>query len=281
LAEDKRINRELARNILTKAGHSVRCAENGAEAVEAWQGEQFDLVLMDLRMPGMDGIEATRRIRGAESQDPARRRTPIIAMTAQDLGHQPTTFARMGMDAYLPKPISAAGLLETMRRVTCEGPQLPLPADGSPEHETGAAAMEESAQPIESPTGPEAGVATESDSDDLQLEAALERIGDDRQLLATLAEEFLKDARRMSGQMQEALQARDCTTLRELAHSMKGAIGLFTMARPRRLSLELETAARDEDLEGAQLAMSEFQESLTVLCERLDQYVQETTPCAY
>jgi CheY-like chemotaxis protein len=111
LVEDLEHNRELAQMILTKAGHEVDTAENGMQAVEAVQAKSYDLVLMDVQMPVMDGITATRRIR--ELDHPAAR-VLIIAMTANVLPHQVKAFGAAGMNDHVGKPFKRAELLETV-----------------------------------------------------------------------------------------------------------------------------------------------------------------------
>ncbi len=279
LVEDKRINRELARDLLTRAGHEVCCAHDGLEALEACRREQFDLILMDLRMPGMDGLEATRCIRQEEAD--GSRRTPIVAMTAQDLPVENSRLRDLGIDAFLAKPISAGSLLDTVAHVVRTAPQspsevpLPLPAEQIQD----PSVAQTWAQPEDPPAQSETPAGQADDSDSFQEATALERMGGDRDLLAMLASEFLQDARAMVTQMKESLQASDFHALAETVHSMKGAVSLFTMSRPRRLCLELEQSAKAEDHEGANMTLAKFQESLTALCSRLEDYVRENQSC--
>ncbi|MGR3593965.1 MAG: ATP-binding protein [Limimaricola soesokkakensis] len=122
LVEDLEHNRDLARAILTQAGHEVHTAENGAQAVEAVQARGYDLVLMDIQMPVMDGITATREIR--EMPSPASQ-VPIIAMTANVLPHQLKEFGEASMDGHVGKPFKRADLLSKidvwLHRVQGEG----------------------------------------------------------------------------------------------------------------------------------------------------------------
>jgi PAS domain S-box-containing protein len=109
VAEDNDINALLARALLTKLGHRPTMAKNGAIAVESWlaaqvSGVPYDLVLMDVNMPEVDGIEATRRIRAAESERAAAR-TPIIALTANAFDEDRGACVEAGMDGFLPKPL--------------------------------------------------------------------------------------------------------------------------------------------------------------------------------
>lgn len=102
LAEDNVINRKVAEALLSRQGHQVSSVENGAQAVDAVKAGGFDLVLMDLQMPEMDGVEATRRIRRLDGPEAA---IPILAMTASGEEEWPQC-RDVGMNGYLMKPLS-------------------------------------------------------------------------------------------------------------------------------------------------------------------------------
>ena len=116
LAEDNRTNQKVATIMLERLGHQVVLASNGVEAVDALKGDAYDLVLMDVQMPEMDGLEATKRIRAAESgvMNP---RIPIVAMTAHAMKGDREHCLESGMDAYLAKPIKPAQLREIIERL--------------------------------------------------------------------------------------------------------------------------------------------------------------------
>jgi PAS domain S-box-containing protein len=114
LVEDVAINRELVTAILAPFEIEIHTAENGVEAVEAFRGGVYDLVLMDVQMPVMDGLTATRRIRALPT--PAARTTPIVAMTANVLPDQIAKCVEAGMDDHLGKPMQPARLLEAIGR---------------------------------------------------------------------------------------------------------------------------------------------------------------------
>jgi CheY-like chemotaxis protein len=106
LVEDNTINQKVAKIMLKKLGHTVEIADNGKEAVEAFMRQSFDLILMDIQMPVMNGIEATEKIREQEAKkNDARSRTPIIALTANALKGDRKRFLAAGMDDYISKPI--------------------------------------------------------------------------------------------------------------------------------------------------------------------------------
>ncbi|WP_293344876.1 ATP-binding protein [Phenylobacterium sp.] len=114
-AEDNHVNQLVLRTLLSQAGLEPTMVENGAEAIEAWKTGPWDVILMDIQMPVMDGVTATREIRSFEVTD-ARRRTPIIAVTANAMSHQVADYEAAGMDMVVPKPLDAARLFEAIER---------------------------------------------------------------------------------------------------------------------------------------------------------------------
>jgi CheY-like chemotaxis protein len=115
LAEDNAVNQRVAQRVLEKAGHSVTVVDNGRKAVEAFYRQHFDLILMDVQMPEMDGFEATEAIR--EREDWSVQRTPIIALTAHAMSGDRERCLEHGMDAYVQKPIDSAEMLSTIARL--------------------------------------------------------------------------------------------------------------------------------------------------------------------
>ena len=114
-AEDNQVNQLVLRTLLSQAGLEPTMVENGAEAVEAWRTGAWDVILMDIQMPVMDGVTATREIRTFEACGD-RRRTPIIAVTANAMSHQVADYEAAGMDMVVPKPLDAAKLFEAIER---------------------------------------------------------------------------------------------------------------------------------------------------------------------
>ncbi|MEP7016260.1 MAG: ATP-binding protein, partial [Verrucomicrobiota bacterium] len=119
LVEDNVINRAVATAFLQKSGHTLVHAGNGREAVEAAANEYFDAILMDVQLPEMDGLEATRRIR--ESEQATGRRTPIIAMTAHAMAGDRERCLASGMDGYLSKPLEKGALTAILKSVSKHG----------------------------------------------------------------------------------------------------------------------------------------------------------------
>ncbi|HMF75575.1 MAG TPA: response regulator [Bryobacteraceae bacterium] len=123
VAEDNRVNQRLAAGILKKGGHDVFIANNGREVLTALQDQAFDLILMDIQMPEMDGFEATRAIREEEKGN--NRHIPIIAVTAHAMIGDKERCLAAGMDAYISKPIHALDLLRLIERLGPQAPALP------------------------------------------------------------------------------------------------------------------------------------------------------------
>jgi CheY-like chemotaxis protein len=115
LAEDNAVNRRLAQLLLEKQGHFVVCAENGRVAVRLYDSEPFDLILMDVQMPEMDGLEATTAIRKLE--ETGSRRIPIVALTAHAMRSDRERCLAAGMDAYITKPIHPKELYQTIQEL--------------------------------------------------------------------------------------------------------------------------------------------------------------------
>ncbi|OEU57397.1 MAG: hybrid sensor histidine kinase/response regulator [Desulfuromonadales bacterium C00003096] len=123
LAEDNIVNQKLATKMLEKRGYQVVVAPDGKKAVDAFEEEHFDLILMDIQMPEMDGLEATAEIRKKELELAARNsqpvtRIPIVAMTAHAMKGDRERFLEAGMDDYVPKPVKPENLFEVIKKVT-------------------------------------------------------------------------------------------------------------------------------------------------------------------
>lgn len=131
LAEDNAVNRNLAVRLLQKQGHNVTAVGNGREALSALERQSFDLILMDVQMPEMDGFEATRAIRRNERG--TGKHTPVIAMTAHAMSGDRELCLSAGMDGYAPKPIRQADLAKEIVRVLgkCSGQSEPASSQGA------------------------------------------------------------------------------------------------------------------------------------------------------
>jgi PAS domain S-box-containing protein len=220
LAEDNPVNQEVAVHLIERRGHSVIVAENGREAVEAIERHKFDLVLMDVQMPEMGGLEATRVIR--EKEKGSGRHLPIIAMTAHAMQGDREQCIESGMDGYLAKPIDPKTFLQTVEGI--------------------------SARSVGSESAENEGTAGLAGA--LDGKALLARFSGNRKLLRDIVKTFREDCPRMMGRIRAALTARDAVALADGAHALKGSIGNFGDSAALETTREMEKAARQGKLDG-------------------------------
>jgi len=225
LAEDNEINRRLACTILREAGHDVVTAVDGGEALQRLEEQPFDLVLMDIQMPEVDGVETTKAIRGDDRWS----ELPIIAMTAHALHGDRERFLAAGMNDYVTKPVRVEDLLEAVARNLSSD-------DRVPKH-------------------PQA----------LNLEQARERLAGYEGLVAELLEELVSSGPERIERITGALQERDAASLEREAHSLKGLAGSAGAECLQQASQELETHGAREAWDRAQEAFENlWQEWLTL-----------------
>jgi two-component system, sensor histidine kinase and response regulator len=220
LAEDNAINQKLATRLLEKRGHHVTLAFNGKEALSVLEKRSFDLVLMDVQMPEMDGLEATRRLR--EIEKVSGRRQAIVAMTALVMKGDRERCVDAGMDGYLSKPIRPQELDEVL--------------DTYLDRQSETLSTHEPARSIE-----------------LSLHATelLERVDGDRGLIAELLQLFRADYPGEIHVLRQAIQNQDAATLQRVAHSLKGALGNLSAHVASGMAAELESIGRSGETASA------------------------------
>jgi two-component system sensor histidine kinase/response regulator len=225
LAEDNLVNQKVAVKTLEKLGFSADVVSNGREAVSALRSAAYDLVLMDVQMPEMDGIEATRLIRrsGSGVVDP---RTPIVALTAHAMAGDRQKCLDAGMDDYLAKPIKSSELLEVLER------WLPEPTDAQPTRTT---------DPRPSAAAPASPRTIEPAFDESVL---LEVLDGDREAAAEIAADYLADAEAHVTALKQAVERGDHQELMRRAHTLKGASASVGAGAMRSAATQLEEAAR-------------------------------------
>jgi two-component system sensor histidine kinase/response regulator len=244
LAEDNPFNQKLALGLLGREGHSVVVVDNGAEAVAAMEHETFDLVLMDVQMPDMDGFQATAAIRQREVA--TGRHTPILAMTAYAMKGDRERCLQAGMDGYVSKPIRARELFEAMAAVA-EMPRQPAP-------------------PLPLETG------TSGEGPD--WEAALRWVGGDRQLLRDLVRMFLESCPGRLADLRRALEASDAAGLHRAAHSLKGNLGNLGARVAEEQAQHIVSLARQGKLADAADACRALEQSVERLRPALAAFAQ-------
>jgi signal transduction histidine kinase/CheY-like chemotaxis protein len=235
LAEDNVVNQRVASGLLKKRGHRVTIVENGRQALEALERDSFDLVLMDLQMPEMGGLEATSAIREREKKAGGGR-LRIIAMTAHAMSGDRERCITAGMDDYLSKPIDSVMLYEAVERTAGAAP---------PAHAASAPAID--------------------------LAQALERMGGDRQLFADVIRVFLEDCPGQLAAIKAAVDAQDADAIRRTSHALKGAAGNLAAADVFEAAQTLERLGAERRLAAAEAGWRRLSAAAAQLLEMLRQ----------
>ena len=231
LAEDNITNQQVALGILKKFGLRADAVADGAEAVKALETIPYDLVLMDVQMPVMDGMEATRQIRSPESAIP-NRRIPIVAMTAHALQGDRERYLEAGMNDYVSKPVSPQALAEVLARWLPENDDALAPVV-------------------------------------FDRAGMLERLMDDEDLARVVTESFLDDAPRQIEALRGYLDAWDAPGAERQAHSIKGASSNVGGEALRALAFEMEKAGKAGDLGSIRARMDDLEREFARLKEAM------------
>jgi CheY-like chemotaxis protein/HPt (histidine-containing phosphotransfer) domain-containing protein len=240
LAEDNAVNQMLAVRLLEKRGHTVIVASDGKQAVAAAENDRFDVILMDVQMPQLNGFEATAAIRVKEAT--SGRHIPIIAMTAHAMKGDREKCLAAGMDGYVCKPVQAAELYQAIASV--------FPGDPS----------EGESRPV------------------WNRAKALAHVGGDGELLRELAGLFLVECPRRFAEVREAVAQADAAKLRLAAHTLKGTVGSFAATAAGEAAERLEAMGQRGDLTGAAEAVATLETELARLRPALAALNEEKLP---
>jgi len=251
LAEDNRTNQTVATRMLQKMGHSVVVASNGKEALSLLTTHGFDLVLMDIQMPEMDGLTATRKIRERERE--TRLHLPILAMTAHAMKGDRERCIEAGMDGYVSKPINSqeleAAIASTLR---LQGEPTPAPS-------------------LEATTPSAAPSAIVWD-----MGKTLERLGGDEKLFHEVLEIFLDDVPKHMARLRRAIAEGDAEAVEEAAHTLKGELGYVGIAAVSQKARELEEFGRRSDLRLAAGLYTTFASEISELLISMRRTLRQT-----
>ena len=245
VVEDNEFNQELAASLLKKWGHVAVLASNGKEALTAWETEPFDLILMDVQMPDMDGFAVTQAIRAKERATNSH--VPIIALTAHAMKGDRERCLTAGMDAYASKPIRAAELVEVIARSLSSDA---LGAKGTPNPESPPEAM-------------------------FDLDTALATVDGDRELLRRMVQLFLGQCPKLLGEIGDSVLRGDGAALKRAAHKFKASLGSFGAERAYQTALRLEELGGAGNVTGFQQAYPELEEAVRGLRGALADLVRE------
>jgi CheY-like chemotaxis protein len=241
LVEDNTINQKVALAILQRAGHRVDLATNGREAVDLALSQDYDLVLMDIQMPIMDGIEATRLIRAAGGP---RALVPIVAMTANAMQGAREEYLASGLDDYISKPIGAKAMLKVIE-INLAKQEGDRPTNTETEFMPGEA---HAAEAVDIPA-----------VDDEQLDSIQEIVSP--AAFADLIGSFLEGAAARVAVIEQQANLGDLPQLARTAHDLVSTAGNFGARRVAHIARRIETAARNGDAELVAEALPSLLES--------------------
>jgi PAS domain S-box-containing protein len=240
LAEDSAVNQKLAVSLLKRAGHEVIVAGDGLEAVAAVEREKFDLVLMDVQMPELDGFGATKQIRERERTTGGH--VPIIAVTAHAMKGDRERCLAAGMDGYISKPIRSVELHQAIDEIAGAGKDS---ASEIAAHKT--AAVTSQPPPVDG---------------GWDWSVALATVQGSEELLHEILEAFLEETPRQLASIELALAKSDAALLRRAAHTIKGAVRYFGANKAFDLALRLETLGQNGELSQATAAAEDLEREL-------------------
>jgi two-component system, sensor histidine kinase and response regulator len=245
LAEDNPVNQKLAVRLLEKRGHHVTVATNGRQALSALEKSSYDLVLMDVQMPEMDGLEATMLLRQQEKL--TGHHQAVVAMTALVMKGDRERCMTAGMDGYLSKPIRPQELDEVLDKYL---------------------AMDRENHPV----------VESRDLRECSLceQELLERIDDDRVFLAELLELFRTDYPKQIRAARVAVAENDAATLQEAGHALKGALGNLAAPAASKIASELESMGKTGDMAMAGTRVTELEGELAKVIQALEGLCLET-----
>ncbi len=246
VVDDHEPNRNLAIKILERRGHACIPATDGDEAISACAQDAFDAVLMDVQMPGRDGLSATREIR--LQQERSGSQFPIIALTAHALSSDREKCLAAGMDAYLAKPIHARELVALVERITGAAPE---------KGHNGA--------PSSPPT----------DSQPFDISAALARMDGEWDLLREYIRDVVDDIPQLIDGLWAAIEDGDARSLQMSAHRLKSLVSSYDHSEARQLAQTLEDMGKDGEINDARTTMNRLQLLVDELVRALSKHLQE------
>lgn len=247
LAEDNPVNQTVAVRLLEKNGHKVTVAENGSAALQVLEKNSFDLILMDIQMPEMNGWEATEAIRIKEKKTGAH--IPIVAMTAHAMKGDEERCLEAGMDAYLTKPVNSLNLLLVVERLG--------------NHEVAEL-------PAKNPS-------RDSFIEAIDFGAALQRLDGDRDLFEDLAQIFKEECPKNLEMIRRAIAEGDASALEHHAHTLKGSSASLSASAVSHKAAELETLGRGGRIEEAKEEVQMLENEIERVLVALDLLVRKVT----
>jgi signal transduction histidine kinase/CheY-like chemotaxis protein/HPt (histidine-containing phosphotransfer) domain-containing protein len=262
VAEDGRINQKVVQGMLEKLGHRVTLAKNGREALAALGQERFDVVLMDIHMPELDGYQTTAAIRA--SDDPLVRELPIIALTADAMQDDRQRCLDSGMDAYLAKPLKAAELVRVLEAYAGGRGSLAATGAGAP--------LRDDSRGSELVVRRGEGGVVNGEPQVIDWTAARRQIPGDEAVFRELLGAFGEECPRLVEQIRTGLRAGDALAVHRAAHTLKSSADLFAAERIFSNALQLERMAKAADLSAADDMLRRLEHEVQRLAEAVRQH---------
>jgi len=247
LAEDNIVNQKVAQSMLQKMSHRVDTVANGMEAIRALEKLPYDLVLMDVQMPEMDGFEATKHIRNPQSVV-LNHEIPVIAMTAHAMKGDKEICLQAGMDDYITKPISLQSLIKVLEKWKITQQK---------ESHFGVIATE--------------GLKSTEKPLIFDKQALLERTMNDEKLVRKLISIFLKDLPKQMTALKENVKKGDFENIKWYAHYIKGSSANMGAMALSTVAADMEKAAKDSLSDEINILMPELEEQYELLTARLNE----------
>ena len=281
LAEDSPINQKLATALLSQLGHRVEVAKNGEEALAKLECDRYDLVLMDVQMPVLDGFEATARIRKKERG--TGQHLPVIAVTAHAVKGDRQRCLNAGMDEYVSKPIRTSAITIAMRnvldQVTRHGAESPGQEELPPEDRE-AKPVEETCPADHSDRDKSESAAPEAtaerrgnESAVIDWEVALQCAEGNEQMLRLAANLFLEHHRELLDNVSAAVAASDAATLKRTAHTLKGAVRYFGPGLLFDRAYQLEILGGEGNVAAAHAVLHAIEREMPEFLAAIDRFV--------
>ncbi len=254
LAEDSLANQKLAVGLLSKWNHSVTVANNGREAVDAIQSDTFDIVLMDVQMPELDGLGATKEIRTLQAQNKLPE-FPIVAMTAHAMKGDRERCLESGMDEYVSKPVRPFELATVIAKFF-----NPLPVDEASTSEKPASLQ----------------IKSSAEQNVLDWDVLLKNTYQDEELAFDVADAFLIESPGIFQKLESAIAEKEQSFANRYAHTLKGS--LKTLGAPSsELAAQLETLTHEEKWDEAEAIYQEFAKIFPKVIEEVKRRLQQKT----
>lgn len=244
VAEDNVINQRLAKSVVERLGHQVTLATTGQEAIDLHTQSPFEVILMDVQMPVMDGYEATRQIRAKEAESGAH--VPVIAMTARAMHGDREACLAAGMDDYLPKPVRASELAAVLRPIATRDRSIGQPDPGS--------------RPVSVAGG---------SADVFDWHEALENVSGNRALLVEVVGTLVTEVPKLMGNVRDAVAAGDAHRISRSAHSLKGSLLFLGTTEAATVAQGLEEIGERGDAVAARPEFARLEEAVRQLLDAL------------